>query len=157
MPNQLSPQLLSQLFAQQSEDPILILLTLNHVSFGAPIRLVNNTENIVSRGNTFLSFPFKIVLPIDDGESAREVSLEIDNVSLELIDELRTVTSAIDVKIEAVLASLPNEVQIELEELKINNVSYNATKISANLFLDNFLATEMTSEKYLPLNFKGLF
>jgi len=157
MPNQLSPQLLAQLYAQESNDPFLTLVTLSHPSFPQDIRLVNNQVDIVSRGDTYLAFPISIKLPMDDGESAREVSLEMDNVGLTFIDELRTVTDLIDVKLEMVLASLPNDVQMSFEDLKISSLSYNKTKISARLFLDNFLNTELTSEQYTPKNFRGLF
>ena len=156
MSNTLSPSLLAQLYGQTSSDPFLMLVTISHSAFST-IRLVNNTENIISNGNTFMAFPVRIVLPVDDGETAREVSMELDNVSLELIDEIRTVTTPMDVKIEMVLASDPNFVQISLEELKIRNVSYDKQRITAKLYMDDFLSTSMTSEQYTPQNFPGIF
>jgi hypothetical protein len=157
MANQLSPQLLAQLFAQESNDPFLTLLTLTHPNFAAPLRFVNDNQNITSRGETFLAFPFRLRLPVDDAEQIRNVSIEFDNVSLELVDEIRSVTTAIQVKMEMVLASLPNVVQMSLEELEIQNISYDKFKISATLVIENFLNTEMTSERYNPSNFPGLF
>lgn len=155
--NNLSSALLSQLFSQESGDPFLTLITLSHSSFSSPVRLVNNGSDIVSRGNTFKSFPVRITLPVDDGETAREIAIEFDNVSLFLLDSLRSVTTPIEVKLEMILASLPNDVQIELSELKIQNISYNSTTISAKLLMDDFLQTALTSEKYTPTNFPGIF
>lgn len=157
MSNALSPALLAQLFAPQSNDPYLTLVTLSHSSFAADICLVNNSEDIVSRGITYSRFPMRIKLPVDDGESGREVTIEFDNVSLELIDELRTVTDSIGVKLELILASIPDDVQSSIEELKIQVINYSRTKISARLILDNFLNTEVTSEIYSPSNFPGIF
>jgi hypothetical protein len=148
---------LAQIFAQESSDPFLTLITLSHASFAQDIRLVNNSKDIVSRGNTYLAFPTKIRLPIDDGESARNFTIEFDNASLELIEEIRSVTTQIKVKLEMILASLPNAVQMEQPELSIISLSYNARTIRANVVLDNFLSTEVTSEKYGPGNFPGLF
>lgn len=156
MANQLSNQLLKELFAQESGDPFLTLLTLSHPSFST-IYFVNNTEDIVSRGQTYTAFPMKLVLPKDDGESAREVSIEFDNVGLDLISEIRTVTTPIDVKLEMILASIPDDVQYSFEELKIQNIQYNKTRITARLFMDSFLNTEMTSEKYTPTLYPGVF
>lgn len=156
MSNQLTNQLLFQIFSQESNDPFLTLVTLTHPSFSTT-RFVNNSENIISRGETFLSFPMSIKLPPEDGETLREVTIEFDNVSLELITKLRSVSSPIDVKLELVLASMPDIVQMSFEELKINSASYNATKVSARLIMDSFLQTGMTSEKYEPSNFRGLF
>lgn len=157
MANELTPELLAQIFAQESNDPFLVLVTLSHEDFADDIRLVNNTQNITSRGNVFQSFPMEIRLPLDDGESTRDFSIDFDNVSLELIEEIRTVTDTITVKLEMILASIPNEVQMVQEDLKIHSLSYTATKVSARLILDNFLNTEMTSERYGPFNFPGLF
>lgn len=156
MANQLSPELLAQLFAQESNDPFLILLTLSHDSFGQ-IRLVNNSENITSRGQVFQAYPMNIRLPVDDGETARNFVIEFDNVALELIEEIRTVTDDIGVKLEMILASIPDEVQMVQDELTIQSLGYNLYKITAQVILDNFLGTEMTSERYGPTNFPGLF
>lgn len=157
MANQLSSQLLTQLFLQESNDPFLALVTLEHPDFVSPIRLVNNSNDIVSRGNTFRAFPMTIGFPVDDGESFKSFTLEFDNVSLELIDEVRSITTQMSVKIEMILASIPNDVQLSHEELKVSNVSYNKTKIIASIVLDNFLGAEITSEKYNPSNFPGIF
>ncbi len=56
-----------------------------------------------------------------------------------------------------VLASIPDAIQISFDELKIQSLSYNKTRITAKLFLDSFLNTEMTSERYTPSLFPGLF
>lgn len=157
MANQLSNELIAQLFSQESEDPFLTLVTLTHASFDAPIRLVNNTKDIVSRSNTYMAFPMKIRLPIDDGETAKEFAIQFDNVSLELIEEVRSVTTRIGVKLEMILASMPDVVQMSQEDLFISSISYNARSISARLVMDSFLNTEMTSERYNPSNFPGLF
>lgn len=157
MPNSLSPELLAQIFAQESDDPFLTLITLTHDTFAQDIRLVNNSRDIVSRGDTYRAFPVKIRLPVDDGETARNFTMEFDNASLELIEEVRSVTTQIKVKLEMILASLPDVVQMEQPELSIVSLSYNARSIRANVVLDNFLSTEVTSEKYGPGNFPGLF
>ena len=78
----LSTHALNQLFFQESSDPFLMLFTLSHSSFG-DIYLVNNPENIISRGTTFEAFPVSVTLPVDDGESLREVVLTLDNASRE--------------------------------------------------------------------------
>lgn len=156
MSNSLSPELLAQMFGQVSDDPFLMLVTITHADF-APIYLVNNTVDQVSRGNTYTAFPMQITLPGDDGESAREVTIEFDNVSLELIGEFRTVITPMEVKLEMVLASDLDTVQLSLEELKLRNITYNKTKISAKLYMDSFLNVELTSEKYTPTTYPGLF
>jgi len=149
--------MLAQIFAQDSDDPFLMLVTLSHESFDEPIRLVNNTEEIISRGETFTPFPMRARFPVDDGESARDFTMEFDNVSLDLIAAMRTVTSQIGVKIELILASMPNEVQMIQDDLLIGAINYNQSTIQVKIILDSFLNTELTSETYGPTNFPGLF
>lgn len=155
--NTLSPELIAQIFAQESEDPFLVLVTITHEDFPEPFYLVNNSETITSRGITYNPFPMRIVLAADDGESLKDYRIEFDNVSLELIESLRSVTGPINISMEMVLASLPNEVQMSQYDLKITNITYNAHLITAIIVLDNFLNTEVTSERYEPSNFPGIF
>lgn len=142
---------------QDSDDPFLYLATLSHPSFSPPIRLVDNIEQVISRGETYEPFPFKVTLAPDDGETARSVRIVIDNVSLELIEEIRTATTPIDVTLETVLASAPDSIQIDIGGLKMKTVIYDRSTITATLIFDDFLNTELTSEKYGPQNFPGLF
>ena len=153
---QISSDLTTEIFAQESGDPFLMLVTLSHASFG-DLYYVNNSEDITSRSIVYTAFPMKITPSSDDGESVREVQIEFDNVSLELIDEIRTVTDFINVKVEMILASKPDLVEIELGELKIKNIDYNKFPMKARMVMDDFLNTEIPSEKYTPTNFPGLF
>lgn len=157
MPNNLSNTLLAQLYAQESADPFLCLLTISHADFAQDIRLVNNTEDITSRGDLYQAFAFKVRLAADDKDARRDVSVELDNASLEFIDELRSITSPLSVKLELILASQPDVVQIEQGNLKTEGFTYNKTSIRFTLTLDDFLNTKMTSESYDPQNFPGLF
>ena len=155
MSNKLSAELKEQIFKQESEDPFLTLVTMSGGGF--TYRLVNNTTDIVSNGETFLAFPMKVRLPVDDGESAREFQLDFDNSSLLLIQTLRSVTSPINCQIDMILASMPDVIQMSVPDLLIRSVSYDERKVSAKIVLDNSLSVAMTCEKYTPSLFPGLF
>lgn len=157
MSRDLSVNLLNQLFAQNSDDPFLLLLTLEHVSFSSTIRIVNNNENITSNGDVFTAFPLKVTLPVEDGETERSLQMVVDNVSLALIGELRSVTDPVDVKVQMVLASNPDVIEIEYGEMKLGNITYDSQRIQGSLYLDDFLNTDMNSEKYTPTKYPGVF
>lgn len=157
MSRELSAPLLSEMLSQNSGDPFLMLCTLSHATFGSDYYLVNNTENIVSRGVIYTAFPIDFTLPVDDGESDRQVQIVFDNVGLELIEDLRAITTPIDVTIELILASNPDNVEIELGELKLQSITYDNQRISGQLYLDDFLNTEIPSEKYSPSLYPGIF
>lgn len=154
----LSNNTLAQLFTQSSDDPFLTLYTLDHPDWDDPIYLVNNTEEIISNGETFIPFPVNITLPVDDGETIRSSKITLDNVSRDLIDVIRATTdNEISAKIQMVLASAPDTVEIEIGEMKIVTVQYDEQKISATLTMDDFLNTEVSGEKYTPSLYPGLF
>lgn len=155
MSNPLSTELKAQLFKQESEDPFLTLITLEGPD--ETYYLVNNTTDIVSRGRTYSAFPMKLRLPTDDGESAREFQIDFDNASLELIVALRSVTEPLPCTIEMILASIPDVVQMSVEDLLIRSITYNKSTITARIVLDNFLAVAVTSERYTPSLYPGMF
>lgn len=153
--NNLSNELKEQLFKQESEDPFLTLVTLSGPGF--TYRLVNNTRDIVSNGATFTAFPMKIRLPADDGESARDFQIDFDNSSLLLLRALRSVTSPINCQIDMILASMPDVIQMSIPELLVRSITYDDKKVSAKIVLDNFLMIAMTSERYSPSLYPGMF
>lgn len=157
MPTQIPQKLLNELMKQESGEVLLTLLTLNHPSFAEPVRIVNDTSDIVSRGILFKAFPFKVVLAPDDGQSKREINIVLDNVSLELIGFFRSVTDRIPANVELIMASLPDEVQMGFDDLAVTNINYNSETISAVLGMDDFLNTEVPSESYTPSLYPGLF
>lgn len=157
MSNEISDALKEQLFLNESTDPVLELLTLSHPSFANPIYLVSNTEDIISNGNTFVAFPMRIVLPEDNSETDKRIRISFDNISRFLIDSLRSITDPIDITYQIVLASNPNIIEIEITDLQLRNITSNVNTIEGTLALDDFLRTELSSEKYTPSNFPGLF
>lgn len=99
----------------------------------------------------------RIKLSDDDGEREKEVSISFSNVSLELIGELRKITTPADITIEMILASDMDTVQIEYGELKMRNVQYNSQTVEAKLYMDSFMMVSVPHEKYTPTNFPGIF
>lgn len=157
MSNDLNPELIEQLYGQVSDDPFLTLFTFSHPAFTSDITLVNNSSDVVSRGTTFTAFPVKVTLPNDDNETVREVNITLSNVGLDFINEFRSVTTQIECKLEMVLFSDPDVVQYILEDLKLTGIQYNAQYIQAKLIMDDFLSVGLTSERYTPDSYPGLF
>lgn len=157
MSRELTDELLEQMLSQQSNDPLLTLVTISHSSIGTPYRFVNNTENIISRGNTFNAFSFIVGLPNDDGEVQKQVTIQIDNTTLELITALRSITEPLTADVEYILASDPDTVQFSIEDLEVRAMTYNQSVINLTLSLDDIMNTPLTSESYDPATYRGLF
>ena len=111
MPRTLSTVAVNAALAQENPDPFLVLLAISHPNMPEPLRVVNNTEEIVSNGKTYVPFPFEVVLGMDDAEQLPEVRLTIDNVERALVETIRLAQDAPKVSLRVVLASQPSVVE----------------------------------------------
>lgn len=156
MPRTLSATAVASLNAQETGEVWLVLLTISHPDLPTPIRVVNNNEDITSRGNVYQAFPFEIVLPGEDPDSPPRASIRIDNVDRSVIGLIRSISSAPSVTIEVILASQPNTVEIAYSSLALRNVRYDPSTIEGELFFEP-LFNEPITATMTPSRFPGLF
>ena len=123
----------------ESESVWLVLLVISHATLPVPYRLVNNTEFIVSGGDVYIAYPFEIILSADDGTKLPEISLTIDNVDRSLVETIRTLAEPPKIAIKVVLASQPDVVEIEINNMVLREVSYDQYKITGILYADDIL------------------
>lgn len=120
--------------------------------------VVNNNEDIVSRGQTYTAYPFDIFLPADSLEKSPTVTLRIDNVDQSLTQWIREQSSPPEVTLEIVLASNPDAIEIKVDNLLLVDVSWTATTITGTLRLEDIFNMEFPSKGsvYDPNQFPGL-
>ena len=152
-----SPAFVQAVLEENTEHAFLFLLTLDHASLDEPIRLVNDLQDVTSRGNVYSAFPFELILPQDDGETLPEVVISISNVSLELIESVRSIESALNVTLEIILSDSPDYIEMSIEGMKTNSINYDANKLQAVCQVEDVLNLAFPKELYLPSNFPGLF
>lgn len=147
--------------ASQTNEAFLFLATFTSADGKEIIRLVNNNEDIVSRGMTYYAFPFDLNLPFDDGEKQANVSMTIggivDDSKMKLIEILRSTLKPPTVKIEVIISSMPNWVERSIDFLEMRNVTYDAMSITIDLVSKNILARKFPSDIYDPVSFPDLF
>lgn len=114
-----SPTYVTNAVADNATDPMLLLLTIDHVDLPSPIRLVRNKADIVSRGNTFTAFPFDFVAPGATDGGSRPARITIDNVNQVIVQTVRALTSPPTLLVEVVLASALNTVEDSLPVFKL--------------------------------------
>lgn len=156
MARSLSSAAIASMHAQETGEVWLVLLTINHASMAQPIRVVNNTEDITSRGALFQAFPFEIILPSDDPDSPPKAIIRFDNVERTAIATIRSITSPPSVTLEVILASQPDTVEISYPNFALRNVRYDATVIEGELTFEG-LYTEPITYQMTPSRFPGLF
>lgn len=157
MPRNISSFALGQAYRTSSNEVFLVALTIRHQPTNTLFRVVNNSENIVSRGEVFTAYPFELTLPVESGEEIGIAQLTIDNIDLTLIDMLRAATVPPRVDIEVLIASRPDIVEISLLDLGMKDVSWDKLAITARLYNEDILSAGYPAQIYEPLEWQGIF
>lgn len=152
----LSPVALRAGNAAQTGEVYLVLLTISHPNLAQSIRVVNNNENVTSRGQEFIAFPFEIELPGEDSDQPPMARLRIDNVDRMIVSSIRDIATPPNVTIEVVLASQPNQIEISFEALIMRNVSYDAASVTGELVFEQ-IVVEPVALNMTPAKFPGIF
>lgn len=157
MSRPLSTAALEALFRQETDEAIFFLITIDHPDFTNPIRLVNNTTDIVSNGDTYNAFPFEITLPIDDPERESYSMIKIENVSLEINALLRPLASSPTVELSVIFSSSPDTIEIGPFNFLLRDYRYNAQSIEGTLAYEDTLNETLPAHTFNPNEFPGLF
>lgn len=151
----LSLHAVDQLYRTTSEDPALMLLTINFPNLN-DFYYVNNTEDITSNGQLFTAFPFEFTLPSDVEGEVPELSIVLSNVGLELIDDFLQNTDSILANVKVIFASRPDIIEIEVSDLQVRKVSANSNSINIILGYEDILNIQIPSYSYSATDFPGL-
>lgn len=157
MARPLSTAARSAFFAPETDEVVLLLLTIEEDSLEDPIRVVHNTESIVSRGETFLPFAFSIELPVESGDAPRPVRIQIDAVDQSVIRAIRLAASQPKVTMEVVLASDPDTVEAGPFVLRLESASYTAVSIVGEISFEGVERVRSNNHKFTPYLFPDLF
>lgn len=148
--------LLASAFDADTKEIWLVLLTISHADIDPPIRVVNNTESITSRGNEFVGFPFDITLPDSKQDAPPRARLTIDNVSREISQAIRLVSTAPAFLIEVVRAGDPDTVEVSWPFFKMLSVDWDVDSVSGDLSIEDFMTEPFPAGIFGPISFPGL-
>lgn len=145
------------LYAGETGDAFLVLLTLSHASLAEPIRVTSDAVDTLSRGDSFIAFPFEISLPDDEDRRPPRARLVIDNIDRRIVQAVRSLSSAPSVLIEIVRAADPDTVEARFVDFKLANVTYDSSVVEGDLTVEDFTAEPFPSASFSPSLFPGLF
>lgn len=143
-------------YDQETKEVILVIVTIEHDDLAAPIRVVNNTEDITSGGDTYTAFPFDITLPDAREDAPPRARLVIDNVSREITQAIRSISNAATVTLGVIQASNPDVVDPEWPFFKLTNVKWDVGQVSGDLTLEDFTSEPFPAGIFSPASFPGL-
>jgi hypothetical protein len=136
----------------------LVLLELSAPSFAAVVRLVNDTRNWESGGQTYVGFPFRFKLPDDIAGAAPRAVLEIDNIGREITADLETLQPG-----EVVTATIritdredPEDIH-QTMVIPMTGVVVNQAVVIAQLGVDYLMRQQAVRIRYTPHVAPGIF
>lgn len=164
----LSLNLRKAMFAQESSEIPIFLLTISHPTLAKPILLSTDatsritTDPLVygtqSRGKTFLYAGIDVTLPDEVDKSPPASKLTISNVTRDIIPLARSISAPpAQVRIEVVLASSLDMVEMTFPALDMSNLTYDAASLNFDLTMDALVTEPYPSGTFSPAYFPGLF
>lgn len=165
----LSPAALRALFAPESDDTLITLVTISGTGIATPLRLADNytqrlsetddeiTYGVPSRGNEFVFLPLRITLPDEQQMAAPRCSITIHDVTRHLTPVIRQISTAPSVLLELVLASSPDTVEASFPGFLMGSIQYNANTVTAELTVESLTLEPFPAHTFTPMYFPGLF
>lgn len=155
-------------YAQETDVAVIVLLTLSTPELPEVIRVCSspvekfadlgeNIYGLTSNGERYLFLPFDIALPQDDKTGAVTATLSIDNVNRQIVQYARQTKKPVNVKVQVVLSNALDDVELEYDDFKLSNVSYDGFKVSGDLSIDYLGLEPFPCGRFTPSGFPGLF
>lgn len=144
-------------YAQETGEVFIALITISHPSMVVPIRVSSDGVNTVSRGNTFIAFPFEYLPPAMGAGKEPRARLRIDNVDQEIMIKIRSIDTAPTVLVEVVLSSSLDTVETSFPDFELRNVEWDALVVEGDLTLESFLDEPYPAVVFSPATFPGIF
>lgn len=143
--------------ATSGEAPLL-LLEISHPDLGAPVRVVNDTQDLTHQGEIFVALGFDIDLPTDMDKQAPRATLAVDNVGRAMTDwiEASAGGQGATVRVIQVMRDDPDTVEWEAT-LDLSNVSMTSRRISGALGYEDLLSRPGVLLRYDPATAPGLY
>lgn len=158
MSRTLSNNTLAALFEPETTSVFLKFVEIDHASWANPFRFVQNDEDIVFDGDTYLQFPFKIEPPHDSATDISPGTLTLDNIERTLLPSLKSAmtTGGITVRLFIVNYDEPDTI-IDFWNFELQAGRYNSKTIECTLLYENIMNESFPCDEATPARNPGLF
>lgn len=160
-----SQSLRTALLEEESGNEICCLVTIEHQNLTQPIRVTATPLEVLgeeiygleSRGETFIFLPFDFKLPDQGDGLAPRVELQIENVSQEITAAFKQMMSPAVCKVELVLSSDPDTVEMMWDDLILRGGAGDILYITADVTADDVTRERYPADSYSPSLYPGIF
>lgn len=151
----ISDDLQADAWSVESDLP-LVLLDITQADLLDTIRVVNNRENVTSNGESYIAFPFEITMPDMADDAPPRSRVTIANVSREIGQAIRLMTTPASVTITVVRQESPDVVEMQFTGMRTGAVSMDALKVEFELEFENLASEPFPAPIFSPAEFPGL-
>jgi len=145
--------------AQETDMVLLALVTITHSAITTQ-RLVNNTQDVVSNGNTFTAYPFSVTIPPDEEGAPPVMEFSIFNAGLEIVTPARQVAgnrTRAKCTLQIVDYAYPDTVLESFSNYDIVQVAYDADLLRISASIESWLTQQFPGPEFNPGNTPGIF
>jgi len=151
----ISDTLKQEAFSQESNLP-LVLLEISHADLAESIRVVNDKIDITSDGDLYTAYPFEIILPDSREDAPPRAQIRIDNVSREISQAIRSISTPPSVAIKIVRRETPDIIEMEFSGMKLVNVPYDVLSVSGYLEFEDLTREPYPAHNFNPSSYGGI-
>lgn len=132
----------------------IILLTIEHPSLTIQ-RFTNDVSDTISRGHTFISYPFQLEL-MNNSDGVPNGKLRINNISRHIWRQIEMLTTSPTFTFEIVLSTDPNTVIDSYVLAEFWRVSADVNAVEATLTHERYAVEPWPSQRMTPQHFPWL-
>ena len=156
MARSLSATAITAMYAEETDEVPIVLITIDHPDFDNPVRVTNNSSDVTSNGDVYLQAAFDFEFPTNKEGQIVEARIGLDNVDRSIVQTIRGIASPPTINFQMVLASAPNTVEIQSTDFDLVDVQYDALKVTARFTQENFQKEPFPGDIFSPSAFPGL-
>lgn len=151
------------MMAQETAVVPLALLTITHPSLAVPIRLCSDAvsatgaTNVVRGGETYVAYPFDLILPSDTDEGPPRARLTVDNVAREIVQLVRAASPAPQVTMDIINAAAPDDTAATFGPFKFGTPEYDDYQVTTDLVIADNTLEPYPYRRYSAEHFPALF
>ena len=157
MSRNLTTETIEALFAQDTAEVYVTLLTIGEDQMEEPLRVCDAGEDFTSGGELFVFYPFDLIKPDDTGERPARARLKIENVSRAIIDEIRNLDAPLGLRYQLVRAAAPDVIEQEFADFKLISAKYDRLQVEGELVMEEFTSEDWPHDTFSKSMFPGLF
>jgi hypothetical protein len=153
-------------FAQQTDEVFVLLMTITAPTLTDPIRISTDptvllplagVRGTVSNGEEYIYLPVSISLPVQDDTGIARAKVSIDNVGRDIVAAVRSAGATLSVDMQIVLASAPDVIEMEIVDFRLERVKYDALTITGELSVEYFDLEPYSKGEFTPSKWAGIF